>query len=159
MKKIIKGFDIVIDWLSICFLLSVVFVVILQIIFRFVIQKPLSWSEEFSRYAFIWVVYLGGYVCTRNNAHLGITFFVDSLPHVPQKIINFIATAAVFIYMIFVVIWGFQLSFKVMRQPSAVMRIPMGYVYMAIPIGMLLMIIRMIFNLLEHHSMRAEGSL
>ncbi len=159
MKKIIKILDTVIDWFLVFILSAVIIVVMLQILFRFVIQKPLSWSEELSRYLFIWLVYIGGYVCTRSNSHLGLTFFVDSMPKKMGKIMSIISNGAVFIYQIIVISFGFQLVSRVMRQPSAVLRVPMGFIYLAIPLGMLLMFIREILNLIEHKSNRSEGSL
>lgn len=159
MKKLIRTIDALVDSISVLLLVLVVGVVLLQIIFRFFILKPLSWSEELSRYLFIWIVYIGGYLCTKSNSHLGITFFVDASPKKLSKLMTFVANLSIIIYMLIVIFYGFQLSVKVMRQPSAVLRVPMGVVYGAIPVGMLLMLIRLIFNFIEKKGSRPEGSL
>ncbi len=159
MKKVIRIFDAVIDWLSIFLISAVVIVVLLQILFRFVIQKPLSWSEELSRYLFIWIVYIGSYLCTKSNSHLGITYFVDILPTKIAKVVRTIANICLVIYMVVVIYFGFSLSFRVMGQPSAVLRVPMGIVYMAIPLGMTVMLMRMFFNFIEGKQNRPEGAL
>lgn len=159
MKKVIHIFDTIIDWISILLMSAVVIVVLLQIVFRFIIQKPLSWSEELSRYIFIWIVYLGGYLCTKSNSHLGITYFVDILPVKVRKIVKLVANIFLIVYMAIVIYYGFILSFRVMGQPSAVLRVPMGIVYMAIPLGMTFMLLRLIFNFYEGKQSQPEGAL
>ena len=159
MKKFIAAIDNIVEWISAILAIGVVIVCLLQIVFRFIIQAPLSWSEELSRYLFIWFVYIGGYLSTRSNSQLGITFFVDSMPKTIGKVVSAFSQLLVFFYQAIVVFYGFQLVSRVMNQPSAVLRVPMGIIYAAIPVGMALMILREVFNLVEHKSNRAEGTL
>ncbi|QQO09644.1 TRAP transporter small permease [Breznakiella homolactica] len=141
MKKFLSGLDTVINIVIVIQMIIVVATVLLQILFRSVIVKPLSWSEELSRYAFIWIVYLGGYLAVRHKSQLGITLLTDRLSGKSKKAVILTGKALMIVYMAIVTFYGTKLSLQVMGQPSAVMRMPMGVVYMAIPLGMFLMFI------------------
>lgn len=147
MKKVIRIIDALVNLILIALLVAIIVTVVLQIFFRFFISKPLSWSEEFSRYGFIWISYIGGYICSRNNSHLGISVFVDSLPSTIGKIVRWIANICLVIYQGVVCYYGAELCMKVMRQTSPVLRAPMGVVYAAIPIGMFLMLIATVYGI------------
>ncbi len=137
----------VIKLLLIILMISLTTIVVMQIVFRFIIKSPLSWSEELSRYIFIWLVYIGGYLTVRNNSNLGLTYFAERLPIRLRKFNNVLSIVIITLYMLIVGVAGIVLSVKVMSQPSAIMRIPMGIVYFAIPIGMFLMAIGMVASL------------
>lgn len=60
MKKLIHWLDEYLE-ISLCVaLMSVMTVVIfVQVVMRYVFHNSLTWSEEFARYCFIWLIYLG----------------------------------------------------------------------------------------------------
>ena len=41
-----------------------------NVVFRYVFNSPFQWAEEFSRYAFIWVVFIGAAVSTKHKTHI-----------------------------------------------------------------------------------------
>ena len=45
--------------------------VFLNVILRFFFNSGLVWSEEVSRYVFVYVIYIGAIVAMKENAHLG----------------------------------------------------------------------------------------
>ncbi len=46
---------------------------VLQVFIRFVFGSALAWTEELSRYSFIWAVYVGAALCVKRRAHVRIT--------------------------------------------------------------------------------------
>ena len=60
-------------------LAMLVLVLILQVVFRYGLQTGLTWSEEVSRFAFIWFVYLSASLAAQRGAHIRVTLFVDML--------------------------------------------------------------------------------
>lgn len=156
MDKARKILNAIIEWFLVLLMVAVIGVVLLQIIFRFFVSKPLTWSEELSRYLFIWISYIGGYLCSRNGSHMGIDYFVDRIPGIVGKIVKALAKLTLLAYMGVVCYYGFILSDRVMMQVSPAMHLPMGYVYMAIPLGMLLMLITSIVNIFEKPKKEGE---
>ena len=55
-------------------------VVLLGVFFRYVLQQPLSWSEEVARYLMIWAASLAVSIGIMRKEHLGITFLISRLP-------------------------------------------------------------------------------
>jgi TRAP-type C4-dicarboxylate transport system permease small subunit len=54
---------------------AVVFSVVAGILYRYVLKSPIGWVEEFSRLSFIWSVFMGACVATRQKEHLRIRIF------------------------------------------------------------------------------------
>lgn len=51
----------------------------LQILSRFVIKKPISWSEELLTYSFIWLSFLGAAFALSKNKHFEVDLFTTKL--------------------------------------------------------------------------------
>ena len=58
--------------------------VLVQVVFRYVFNSPLTWSEELARYLFIWCAFLGWIVASRRRSHLAMTFVADRMPRPAQ---------------------------------------------------------------------------
>lgn len=54
--------------------------VFFNVILRFFFNSGLVWSEEVSRYVFVYVIYLGAIVAMKENAHLGVDTFIKNAP-------------------------------------------------------------------------------
>ncbi|WP_439235127.1 TRAP transporter small permease [Lonepinella koalarum] len=54
--------------------------VFLNVVLRFFFNSGLVWSEEVSRYVFVYVIYLGAIVAMKENAHLGVDTFIKNMP-------------------------------------------------------------------------------
>ena len=54
--------------------------VFFNVILRFFFNSGLVWSEELSRYVFVYVVYLGAIVAMKENSHLGVDTFIKNMP-------------------------------------------------------------------------------
>ena len=139
-------------FISSALLFLLVLVILLGVIFRFVFQSPLSWSEELGRYFFIWIIFLGSTLGFLSKSHLGIDIIVKSIPWKFQRIVVILGLLIVLLFLGIVIYYGCILAKMNMNQPSPAMRIPIGYAYAALPVGGLLMsieVIRMIIQLLK----------
>ena len=68
-KKITEIVNKCVDWLSVVLFLLIFILALGQIFMRYVLNRPLVWSEELIRYAFVWICYLGWVLGTRNRSH------------------------------------------------------------------------------------------
>jgi TRAP-type C4-dicarboxylate transport system permease small subunit len=121
-------------------MVSLAVVVLIAVAVRYfgVFKGSLDWASEYSRFGIIWVVMLGAAVAFDQGAHVAIDF-TDLLSPRLRRIIR---TAAYLCGICFVVIlaWqGFRLSFATMRQISPALGIPIGYAYLALPVGAVIM--------------------
>ncbi|WP_316978297.1 TRAP transporter small permease [Shumkonia mesophila] len=107
----------------------------LQIFYRFVLNNPLTWSEEFQKFGHIWIVFLAIPVAYNRGSHIFMNVIRDRLPGSLQFAIGLIVD------LMWVVLAG-SLGFlterimKVARfQVSPALEIPMNYVYVGLVIG------------------------
>ena len=127
-------------------MLILVFTLGLQVFFRYVLNASLTWSEELSRFAFIWSIYLGASLAVKKEQHVRVTAQYLVLP----KKIRF------FVWMLSDIIWGaFNITFAVQgiyivkhafRFPEITPALgwSAAWLYMVIPGGFILMTLRMI---------------
>jgi len=141
----VKRFVFVID-ISAYTLLTVatlimVISIFLQVFFRYIIGNPLFWSEEVSRYAFVWIVFIGAALATKRGAHIGVDYFILHLSARSKRIVGLIVSVMVLVFIAIVIVKSFPLISNNMSQKSPAVRITMGYVFLAIPIGFTMMFI------------------
>lgn len=109
--------------------------ILLQVFFRYVMNSPLYWSEEIARYAFVWLVFIGAAIASKRGTHIGVDYFVMHLPELPKKFLAIFVNLLVLAFIAYVIYMSMGVIKSNMTQLSPAIRIPMGYVFMAIPIG------------------------
>ncbi len=124
-------------------LIAMCLVTFAQVFFRFVIVHSLPWSEEFSRYSLVWASFLGASIALKRGLHIGVEAFIGKLPEGKRRSIYLITLVLLLLFLFTVMVKGFQLAQFNMKQSSPAMRIPMGFPYLAIPVGALLMMIHL----------------
>lgn len=115
--------------------------VLIQVFFRYVMQSPLRWTEEASRYLMIWLVLLGSGIAMRNKAHLQVDVLTSALPQKPKMFFNVIVSILTITFLLIMTYFGFKVAMKTMLQTSPAMQLPMALIYAAFPAGGVLMIL------------------
>ena len=119
-----------------------------QVILRYVFHNSNIWSEEVTRYLFVYVSLLGSFIAVRRNCHLKVDFFVNLLKGNVKKYFTIITNIAVIIFIIYLIPLSYNLCLSTMKNISPGLKMPMGYAYASIPIGAVLMLLGMIEQLL-----------
>ena len=135
-------------WALLALGLAMTLLILLQVFFRFVIYIPFPWSEEAARYLMIWMGMLGSVIALKQQRHIGVTFFVEKLPHLPQKFVKVLVqgTMALFLGVLF---WqGLVFAQFNANQLSPAMEISMLIPFSAIPTGAAMMILVIAADLL-----------
>jgi TRAP-type C4-dicarboxylate transport system permease small subunit len=109
--------------------------ILLQVFFRYVMNSPLYWSEEVARYAFVWLVFIGAAIASKRGTHIGVDYIVMHLPELPKNFLAIFVNLLVLSFIAYVIYMSAGVIKSNMTQLSPAMRIPMGYIFMAIPTG------------------------
>jgi len=147
LKKFWNNFE---GYVAAIMLMFMAAIVILQVFCRFVLKSSLPWSEEVARYLQIWVTFIAGAYGVRRGAHIGIEAFQLMLPKKAQKVLNiFILIVSIFMCAV-IAKYGYDIVATQLQrgQLTPATRIPMGYMYAAIPVGMIFFIIRNVEELI-----------
>jgi TRAP-type C4-dicarboxylate transport system permease small subunit len=123
--------------------------VALQIFMRYLFNMPLVWSEEFARYIFVWISFIGAGYGVRHGIHISMEFFFNKFsPSMRKRIAIFtnIISIAAFAYLIPTAIrfTGAQDSIA-----SSAMDIPMSWLFAAVPVGCALVTFRLIVDTVQ----------
>jgi TRAP-type C4-dicarboxylate transport system permease small subunit len=109
-----------------------------QVITRFIIQKPSNWTEELATNLMIWVGLLGAAVALNHREHLGIDYFVGKLSAKKRLYTESFVYLTVSLFSILVMFFGglslVTITFM-LGQVSPALKMPMGYVYLAVPVA------------------------
>lgn len=145
--KIIHDIDKVINKILrfiVIIMLSVMSVVVFaQVLFR-IVHLSIPWSEELSKYLLIWSTFLGAAICIRKDSLVGLEFLKNSMSEEKQKILQTILNLIVCAMLLFLINVGFWAVRRVWFQITPVLKLSMGLMYAAIPIGSVFMLINQI---------------
>lgn len=106
-----------------------------QVVFRYLFNRPLAWTEELSRHLMIWAAFLGAAVAYRKKAHIGVDVLVKKFSKPWQRRVEGFVHLACLGFASFIVLYGSSVVKKTMNQLSSALSIPMGYIYASIPVG------------------------
>lgn len=140
MNEVIKYFLIVI-------MVILIFAVFFQVLFRFVFNQPLAWTEELARYSLIWITFLGASYAMSLKAHIGLSILVEKSPIILQRFLIAVAGLVSIGFFWIMIQQGFNLASRSMTQLLPVLRLPMGYIYLVIPISGVILTINLLRTL------------
>jgi TRAP-type C4-dicarboxylate transport system permease small subunit len=153
MKTIRTILDSTLERVLVFLMVVMVLNVLWQVFTRFVLNSPATFTEELARYILIWVGMLGSAYVAGKKMHLSIDFFTGKFTGRVKYWSEIFIQACVFLFGLFgMVIGGVYLVYLTLylQQTSAALQIPLGYVYIAIPVGGLLIMYYSASALYEH---------
>ena len=130
--------DNALEKLLIFFTTIMVLNVLWQVFSRFVLGDPSSFTDELARFLLIWVGLLGASYVSGKNQHLAIDLLATNLPpHRAANLNTFIHILIILFALLVMVIGGIRLMYIsfILGQISSALKLPLGYVYMVIPIS------------------------
>ncbi|MDD5765180.1 MAG: TRAP transporter small permease [Candidatus Marinimicrobia bacterium] len=149
MFKIEKYLNKVLEITLIVLMAASVVNVLWQVLTRFIMKNPSSYTEELARYLLIWVGLLGAGYAYGKKMHLAIDIVLLKLTGVWRQIVEIVIQVAVFCFASFVMVIGGVRLVSItltLNQISAALRVPLGYVYSVLPLsGLIIMYFCVIF--------------
>lgn len=111
--------------------------VFVNVIFRFVFNNSLAFSDEISTYLFVLMSLMGTALAARRGAHLGLSIVTDRVSPKARTIIGMIMYGISALFCLLIVIFGVQMviSEYQMGQQSAAMQWPEWIYGSFVPIG------------------------
>ena len=121
-----------------------------QIIARFVLQEPSTWSEVLTRTLIIWSVFLGLGAALRGGALLSVDLLYRTMARTRYLpwLHTFISGCSMF-FLLIVVWFGWVVVYRVRFQNLAGLEIPISWAYAAIPVGAMFGILGLLANYLD----------
>ena len=125
-------------WLVILLLAAMAVMVFANVALRFLTDHSILWVEEASRYTMVWLTFTGAGLVLRYGGHIGIDTLQHSLPRFAPAIRACIVALLTSFFVTMIVV-GIRYASLTWAQTTPVMEIPVGAVYLAMPVGFALM--------------------
>ncbi len=117
---------------------ALVLVVLWGVATRFVLADPSQWTEETARLLMIWLTMIGAAVADYRREHLGVDYVVAKFDPTAQRLVMVVAELCVVAFAAAAMVYGGGLLMTRLLdvgQVTPALGIRMGWVYAAIPIG------------------------
>lgn len=121
---------------------AILVVMIFQVTFRYVLNTPLTWTEELARYLFIWACFLGAPVATRRGNHVTIAFVSDRLPRGPGCVVAAGVQVLSLVFFLQLALQGAVLTARSHTVEAITLPIPWSLIYLAVPLSAVMMILQ-----------------
>ncbi len=140
----------VLEKISVSMMIFLLFLTFANVVGRYLFQRSIFFADELARFIFVWVVFLGIAKIVKDKRQVAVSLLTDKLQGtVPGYVLEAIIAFCGLVFLVIVFIGGVQLSSKMNVYSSAALGIPMGYVYMAVPVGIGLTLVFHVLNFIE----------
>ncbi len=147
--------DKVIEFVLVALMSILVLDVLWQVFSRYVLAAPSSFTDELAGFLLIWVGLLGAAYVAGKNEHLAIDLMLQKLKGAKKRRLQIFINAIVGLFALFVMcIGGAWLVYTrfYLGVNSAALALPLGYVYLIVPISGILTLYYTIDNSLNQNT-------
>lgn len=128
---------------------GIIVTVLIQILSRWA-GKPVAWTEEGTRFLFVWIVFLGIGAGFRKAESARVTVFLTWMPRALRRASVWIYAVSTIGFFVLMLVTGSQLVWQQVRgnELGAALMIPMWIVGICVPISAIMGILGVIESLL-----------
>ena len=152
MQTLARIVDALLRTLLVVLVVALVASVAWQVFSRYLLESPSPWTEELARFLLIWIGMLGAAYAFRERVHLGLELLPGKLEGVPAAVLRYFTLLVITLFAGTVLIAGggnlVSLTWE-LRQYSAVLGMPIAWVYSVIPLAGVLVVFYCIVQALE----------
>lgn len=136
-------------WLLLVFYCTIVAAIAVEVLRRFLLSYSSLWGEEVARYAFIYLAWVGASAAVRDRSHIRIDVLVQAAPPRLRAALNILADLATLLLAVICLYWSVVPVLTSLEFGSVThgLRVSMAWFLVAVPLGFLLMLGRLVQNL------------
>lgn len=103
--------------------------VFVNVFLRYAFNSGITWSEEMSRFLFVWMVFLGAILATKDNELLDVDVLVNKLPLRMKKIVFIISNLIILFILCTVFIGSWKLAVVNIDSYAPATGMPYAFLY------------------------------
>lgn len=146
MKKLVTRAA---EYMLIVMLAIMVVLVFGNVVLRYFFNSGIVFSEEVSRFIFMWLTLIGALVVMKDNAHLGISSLIDRLGETGQRICRFLADSITLACCALLAHGTWEQVVIGMDNAAPVTGVPLGLMFISLlisSVGMSLMLLHSLWR-------------
>ena len=147
-KKLWNNFELYVANIS---LILMVAMLGLQAVARYILQVGIPWTEEMSRFSFIFFVYITASLAIFRGTHIRVTILTDHLPQGMQKAVELCGNLVQIAFFLTASGAGLSLVKEMVAYPvySPSLLLPLYYIYFIIPLSYFMMAVRLVQRMIQ----------
>jgi TRAP-type C4-dicarboxylate transport system permease small subunit len=135
VRRFLGLYHQLLTWLMVGTVAVLIVPVTLQIVARYTALIPSwIWTEEASRFLFIWMVMLGAMIGVREHSHFEVDVWPDLAPK-PAALLRIVSHIFVLVFALVFVWAGWQFTRFAWNRVSELAELPLWLIHMAWPIA------------------------
>jgi TRAP-type C4-dicarboxylate transport system permease small subunit len=135
-----RGIGLVEEAVSVSALVALSVLVIIQVFWRYVLSSGILWTDEVITILMVTMVMFGSAAVTRRLLHTELLVFVNMMPPPLRRVVRALTSLIGLAFLLIFLYASAKYSLTTRGMVTTVLRIPMQYVYVLLPIGAVLSI-------------------
>lgn len=150
MKTFRNGITRILNGLAGISFIAMVILTCWQVLTRYILKNPSTWSEELVGYLFAWMSLLGASIVTCERGHMNIPIIVEQFSETVQKALNCFGEIVAFLFSAVILVFGgVQITTLAMGQMTSSLGVPIGIFYIVLPLCGFLNMIYTVLNIVD----------
>jgi len=153
MKKGMKSLSEILNSALAILLAAMSILVLGNVILRYIFHSGIMWSEEMSRYLFVWMIIIGIIVAFKENLHFGVDIVTKALPKTTQKVFAIVSNIII-LYILWILLKGsWEMTMLNINTTAPVTGLPLKFVYgggMVLSISIIVLVVKNIVLILTN---------
>jgi C4-dicarboxylate transporter, DctQ subunit len=151
MKALSDLISTVEKYLAIVLMFAMAVIVALAVVFRYVLNAPLSWAGEVSIFLLIWSSFIGGSLGLKYKSQAAVTIVLEYATAKVKKMAGIAGHILMLVFLAVMLYYSYTwvLSPGVAFQKSTAILLPMWIPFSAVPVGLTFAAIHLLSNLIE----------
>ncbi len=158
MQKFFSGVIKICHILLAFFMTVLVAITFWQVLCRFVLKIPVSWTEEVVRMSFIWLIFIGSIVAIRDGAHLSLDILTSKFKGRAKHISNILIYLCMLAVCVVMFFGGLEYVIRSIGKTAVTMRIPANCSYVSVPVSTFFMSLFLLEKLIPEFKSLKKGA-
>jgi len=150
LAKVNKTLIKILEYVLAAMLAVAVCFIIAQVFFRYVLRSPLDWSEQSSRFLFIWMMMLGAAIVFYRDSAMAFDLLLHSFPTKLRFVMELLIKLLIVIFAVYYGYQAFVLASSVTGRLTSGVRIPLTFMYSSMIVSNVFVVLVMAEKILVH---------
>lgn len=123
-----------------------------QVFWRYVLDSPLTWTDELARFALVWLTFIGAGLVQVADEHIAVRLLVTKVSRRAQIALSYLTNGVPLLLGVAWIYYGLEPVSRGMNTTATATGLPMAVVYSATLVGFALIVVHSARNLLRIHT-------
>ena len=145
-------------WALILMLGAMAVIIFTNVALRYLTDQSIEWAEEVARHLMIWLTFIGAGPVLRYGGHIAVDNLQDALPKSAAVAVRVVIALLLLGFFGFMIWYGTLYMLRAQYQTTAATQISFAWIYAAMPIGGVLLIVHWLFVARDYLRTRSFAS-